>query len=144
LAEKTAEESPGQPTSEQPTHEQPTYLQAASEIDQILAQIEDDAAVDIDVLADKVERAHELILFCNDRLKRAETRVRRVAQELVVESSVGAAPSGPESGAVSGAGSSSGVGASSMDSGLAGDDNGAGSFDDAPSDSPITDDDVPF
>ena len=63
-----------------------TYLSAAGEIDQILTEIEGENELDIDDLAGKVERAAQLILFCNDRLKRAETRVRRVAQDLSLES----------------------------------------------------------
>ena len=58
------------------------YRDAAEEIERTLREIEDEREVDVDELADKVERAAELIRFCFDRLKKAETRVRKVTEEL--------------------------------------------------------------
>ncbi len=62
--------------------EQLTYRIAADEIDQILAELEDDQRADIDELAEKVERAAKLIRFCFERLKGAELRVEKVTREL--------------------------------------------------------------
>ena len=62
-----------------------SYIEAASEVDSILGEIEGEGELDIDALAGKVERAAELILFCNERLKHAETRVRQVAEKLAVD-----------------------------------------------------------
>ena len=59
-----------------------SYREASEEIDSILQEIEEEEQADVDQLADKVERASELIRFCFDRLKGAETRVARVTQEL--------------------------------------------------------------
>lgn len=58
------------------------YKDAASEIDSILAKIEQDSGIDVDELADKVERASHLIGFCLERLRGAELRVRKVTEEL--------------------------------------------------------------
>ncbi|MEM7164759.1 MAG: exodeoxyribonuclease VII small subunit [Planctomycetota bacterium] len=59
-----------------------TYRAAATEIEEILEKIDDEADVDIDELADMVERASKLISFCFDRLKGAEQRVTKVTAEL--------------------------------------------------------------
>lgn len=59
-----------------------TYRAAATEIEEILEKIDDESEVDIDELADMVERASKLISFCSDRLKGAEQRVTKVTEEL--------------------------------------------------------------
>ncbi len=66
------------------------YRDAAEEIERTLREIEDEREVDVDELADKVERAAELIRFCFDRLKKAETRVRKVTEELAAATAEGA------------------------------------------------------
>ena len=48
---------------------QPSYLEATEEIDSILDRIEDSREVDVDALADDVERAAELLKICGERLK---------------------------------------------------------------------------
>ena len=60
----------------------PSYREAAAEIEEILAAIDDETEVDIDELAARVERAAELIRFCTGRLRSAESRVEKVTEEL--------------------------------------------------------------
>ena len=64
---------------------QPGYREATEEIDAILDRIEDSREVDVDALADDVERAAELLKICGDRLKRAELRVMEVSDRLQEE-----------------------------------------------------------
>lgn len=64
---------------------QPGYREATEEIDAILDRIEDSREVDVDALADDVERAAELLKICGDRLKRAELRVMEVSERLQEE-----------------------------------------------------------
>ncbi|MCA8959511.1 MAG: exodeoxyribonuclease VII small subunit [Planctomycetes bacterium] len=59
-----------------------SFGQARAEMDQILERIERDRALDVDDLADCVERASALIKFCYERLEKAEVRVRKVTEEL--------------------------------------------------------------
>ena len=64
---------------------EPGYREATEEIDAILNRIEDSREIDVDALADDVERAAELLQICGDRLKKAELRVQEVAERLVSE-----------------------------------------------------------
>lgn len=59
-----------------------SYRDAMNEIDDILRAIDGDEALDVDDLANRVERASVLLKFCDDRLKAAEVRVKRVAESL--------------------------------------------------------------
>ncbi|MGE3166193.1 MAG: exodeoxyribonuclease VII small subunit [Planctomycetota bacterium] len=59
-----------------------SYREASGVIDRILAEIESDTELDVDDLADRVERASKLIDFCFERLRRADLRVRKVAEDL--------------------------------------------------------------
>ena len=63
----------------------PTYREAAAEIEEILEAIDEETDVDIDELAGRVERAAELIRFCSEKLRSAESRVEKVTQELAQE-----------------------------------------------------------
>ncbi|OUU26251.1 MAG: exodeoxyribonuclease VII small subunit [Planctomycetia bacterium TMED53] len=67
---------------------QPSYLEATEEIDSILDRIEDSREVDVDALADDVERAAELLKICGERLKRAEMRVKEVTDRLAEDEMV--------------------------------------------------------
>ncbi len=51
-----------------------TYEQALAELQAIVADLQEDA-IGIDELADKSERAAELIRFCRERLRRTEERL---------------------------------------------------------------------
>ncbi|MDE0960262.1 MAG: exodeoxyribonuclease VII small subunit [Planctomycetota bacterium] len=63
----------------------PGYKQATDEIDQILQRIDESSEIDVDALADDVERAAELLQICGDKLKAAEVRVQQVSQRLAAE-----------------------------------------------------------
>ena len=54
-----------------------TYEQAYKELAQIAQEIESDT-VSVDVLAQKVKRASELISFCQTKLKSTETEVNNI------------------------------------------------------------------
>ncbi len=54
----TTKKKPAEPKSYQEAHE---------ELETIVEQV-DDRNVDIDVLSEKVKRAHELIAFCQERI----------------------------------------------------------------------------
>jgi exodeoxyribonuclease VII small subunit len=56
------------------------YSEAVQELDAILKDIEDES-VDVDVLAEKVKRATELISFCRNTLKSTEVEVKKVLSE---------------------------------------------------------------
>lgn len=57
------------------------YADAISELDGLLADLEDDA-LDIDLLAAKVERASALIRFCRSRISAARVQVDRIVADL--------------------------------------------------------------
>jgi exodeoxyribonuclease VII small subunit len=61
--------------------EQQGYGAALRELESILDELEDDD-VDVDVLADRVERAAELLRFCRDRIAGAKLQVERIVDEL--------------------------------------------------------------
>ena len=63
----------------------PGYRDATREIDEILRGIDNANEIDVDALADDVERAAELLEICGDKLKAAEVRVREVSQRLEAE-----------------------------------------------------------
>ena len=57
------------------------YAAAMRELEDLLADLEDDA-LDIDLLATKVERASELIRFCRSRIDAARVQVDRIVAGL--------------------------------------------------------------
>ena len=57
------------------------YGEAMEELELILDQIENDE-VEIDELAQKVERARALIQSCRSTIERTEMQVREIAEEL--------------------------------------------------------------
>jgi exodeoxyribonuclease VII small subunit len=63
---------------------EPGYAEAMQEIEQILAEIEDDQ-VDVDVLAVRVSRAAELIRLCRERITATRMQVEQVVAELATE-----------------------------------------------------------
>jgi exodeoxyribonuclease VII small subunit len=58
-----------------------TYESAYKELAQIAREIENET-VSVDVLAEKVKRASELISFCQARLKSTETEVNKIIQQM--------------------------------------------------------------
>jgi exodeoxyribonuclease VII small subunit len=66
------------------TDDQIAYGDAISELEAIVAGLED-TDVDVDVLADRVARAAELIKLCRDRIARTRIDVERVVADLEPE-----------------------------------------------------------
>ena len=67
--------------SEPDTHNSLNYAEALAELDDILAELEDEA-LDVDLLSERVERASELIRFCRDRITSARTQVHQIVADL--------------------------------------------------------------
>jgi exodeoxyribonuclease VII small subunit len=63
------------------TDDTPGYAAALAELEGILADLEDDG-IDIDLLAEKVERATVLIRLCRDRIAAARVQVDKVVADL--------------------------------------------------------------
>lgn len=57
------------------------YAEAVTELDDILAQLDDDG-IDIDVLSALVERAAELITICRGRISAAQSQVAGIVKQL--------------------------------------------------------------
>jgi len=57
------------------------YADAMGELEEILEELEGDD-LDVDVLADRVRRASELIKACRARIARAQTDVDRIVTDL--------------------------------------------------------------
>jgi len=58
-----------------------SYAAALTELDAILLELEDDA-LDVDILAERVERASVLIRFCRTRITTARTQVSNIVADL--------------------------------------------------------------
>lgn len=58
-----------------------TYAKAMKELNKILGDLESDD-VDVDVLAEKVARASELIEFCRQRISGAKMQIEEVVQRV--------------------------------------------------------------
>lgn len=61
--------------------EELSYSTAVSELDDILAELEDES-LDVDILGDRVKRASELISFCRERISSAQTQVEQIVADL--------------------------------------------------------------
>jgi exodeoxyribonuclease VII small subunit len=57
------------------------YAEAVAELEQILDRLER-SDVDVDVLAEQVRRAAELIAFCRDRIGAARVQIDQVVADL--------------------------------------------------------------
>ncbi len=58
-----------------------SYAAAVTELDRILEELEDDA-LDVDVLAERVRRASELLTFCRSRIRAATDDVEAAVAAL--------------------------------------------------------------
>ena len=58
-----------------------TYESAYKELAQIAKEIENET-VSVDVLAQKVKRASELITFCQTKLKNTESEVNKIISQM--------------------------------------------------------------
>jgi exodeoxyribonuclease VII small subunit len=61
--------------------DEPTYAEASAELEGILHEIES-GQIDLDVLAEKVERAAALLGACRARLAATETKVKKITAEV--------------------------------------------------------------
>lgn len=61
--------------------EELSYSTAVTELDEILAELEDDS-LDVDILGDRVKRASELISFCRERITSAQSKVEQIVADL--------------------------------------------------------------
>ncbi|HUF84187.1 MAG TPA: exodeoxyribonuclease VII small subunit [Acidimicrobiia bacterium] len=67
----------------------PGYAEAMTELEEILEELEGDQ-LDVDVLAERVRRASELIKRCRTRIARAQADVDKIVTDLeAFESEVG-------------------------------------------------------
>lgn len=57
------------------------YEQAYEELARIAGEIETES-VSVDVLADRVKRASELIAFCQTKLRSTETEVNKIIKQM--------------------------------------------------------------
>jgi exodeoxyribonuclease VII small subunit len=58
-----------------------TYMEAISEIEEILAQIENNE-LDVDELSEKVKRVSVLINICKNKLKNTEEEIEKILKEM--------------------------------------------------------------
>lgn len=58
-----------------------TYDTAFTELKEIARQIENES-IPVDILTEKVKRASELLLFCQDRLRKTEVEVNQIIRSL--------------------------------------------------------------
>jgi len=58
-----------------------TYSQALKELEKIVKEIESEE-VDVDILAERIKRASQLITFCKGKLRTAEDEVKKVLSEM--------------------------------------------------------------
>jgi exodeoxyribonuclease VII small subunit len=59
----------------------PGYAEAMAELEEILDELEGDH-LDVDVLAERVRRASELLTTCRDRIARAQADVDKIVADL--------------------------------------------------------------
>ena len=58
-----------------------TYEEAYDELKKITSEIENES-ISVDVLAEKVKRASELITFCQTKLRSTETEVNNIIRQM--------------------------------------------------------------
>ena len=62
-------------------HDQPGYAEAMAELEEILDELEGDH-LDVDVLAERVRRANDLLTTCRERIARAQADVDKIVADL--------------------------------------------------------------
>jgi len=63
------------------TADEPTYVEALAELEAILDEL-DQETVDVDLLAERVKRASELVQLCRSRIQAAEIVVTKIIDGL--------------------------------------------------------------
>ncbi|ADV42164.1 exodeoxyribonuclease VII small subunit [Bacteroides helcogenes] len=62
------------------TKKKETYSQAMARLEKIVSQI-DNNELEIDVLAEKIKEANEIIAFCSDKLISADREIEKLLSE---------------------------------------------------------------
>lgn len=73
--------SPKQGSERKEKEGEPGYAEAMAELEGILDELEGDH-LDVDVLAERVRRASELLTTCRDRIARAQGDVDKIVADL--------------------------------------------------------------
>jgi exodeoxyribonuclease VII small subunit len=69
------------PKRERQPSDEVGYTEAMTELEEILDDLERDQ-LDVDVLAERVRRASELLTLCRDRISRAQADVDKIVADL--------------------------------------------------------------
>jgi exodeoxyribonuclease VII small subunit len=59
-----------------------TYSEATAELEKILAELENNAEVNMDIISEKVKRASELLIFCKKQLHELDKDIEKMMSEL--------------------------------------------------------------
>ncbi len=66
------------------TKQKPTYTEATTELEGILADLENNNDLSMDVIADKVKRAAVLMKLCKKQLHDLDTEMEKIIEDLDV------------------------------------------------------------
>jgi len=64
------------------TKQKLTYTEAVAELEQILAELENNSDVNMDVISEKVKRAAVLMDFCKKQLHQLDKELEKMLEEL--------------------------------------------------------------
>ena len=59
-----------------------TYNEALSELEQILAELENDNGLNMDVVSDKVKRAAALLEICKKQLHELDSELEKIMEQI--------------------------------------------------------------
>jgi len=64
------------------TKQKLTYTEAVAELEQILAELENNSEVNMDVISEKVKRAAVLMEFCKKQLHEMDEELEKMLEQL--------------------------------------------------------------
>jgi exodeoxyribonuclease VII small subunit len=64
------------------TKQKLTYTEAVAELEQILAELENNSEVNMDVISEKVKRAAVLMEFCKNQLHELDEELEKMMEQL--------------------------------------------------------------
>ena len=64
------------------TKQKLTYTEAVAELEQILAELENNSEVNMDVISEKVKRAAVLMDFCKKQLHELDVELEKMMEQL--------------------------------------------------------------
>jgi len=64
------------------TKQKLTYTEAVAELEQILAELENNSEVNMDVISEKVKRAAVLMEFCKKQLHELDEELEKMMEQL--------------------------------------------------------------